>query len=106
LPVRGGATTFTKADVFVKPKVRSATFFSYLGEDGQMDEGFTEHSGCPVLEGEKWITTFWMRKGVRYVLSCIVYLLSPLDFLPQVDEEHPWHIYNPGGKLLADLQED
>ncbi len=29
-----------------------------------MDTGYTEHSGCPVLEGEKWITTVWMRDGV------------------------------------------
>ena len=29
-----------------------------------MDDGYTEHSGCPVLEGEKWITTAWMREGV------------------------------------------
>jgi hypothetical protein len=28
------------------------------------DEGYTEHSGCPVIEGEKWITTVWMREGV------------------------------------------
>ena len=29
-----------------------------------MDPGFTEHSGCPVLDGEKWIATVWMREGV------------------------------------------
>ena len=29
-----------------------------------MDDGYTEHSGCPVLEGEKWITTVSMREGV------------------------------------------
>ena len=34
------------------------------GSDGRMDDGYTEHSGCPVLEGEKWITTVWMRDGV------------------------------------------
>jgi len=37
--------------------------FSCRGPDGMMDPGFTEHSGCPVLEGEKWITTAWMREG-------------------------------------------
>ncbi len=30
----------------------------------RMDDGYTEHSGCPVVSGEKWITTFWMRYGV------------------------------------------
>ncbi|KAJ1397439.1 hypothetical protein B484DRAFT_301685, partial [Ochromonadaceae sp. CCMP2298] len=57
----GGATTFTKADIFVKPKSGSATFFAYRGPDGRMDDGYTEHSGCPVTQGEKWITTVWMR---------------------------------------------
>jgi len=61
---RGGGTTFTKANVYVKPAAGTAVFSSYKGENGRMDEGFTEHSGCPVLEGEKWITTAWMRDGV------------------------------------------
>lgn len=74
---RGGATTFTKSDVFVKPKPGSATFFSYKGSDGRMDEGYTEHSGCPVLEGEKFITTIWMREGVT--------------------EDDPWTSYDPSG---------
>jgi hypothetical protein len=43
-----------------------ATFFSYKGPDGRMDDGYTEHSGCPVLEGEKWITTAWLREGVAW----------------------------------------
>ena len=51
----GGATTFSKADVFVKPDKGLATFFSYKGSDGMMDDGFTEHSGCPVLEGSSTI---------------------------------------------------
>jgi hypothetical protein len=60
----GGSTTFTNADIFIKPRKGAATFFSYKGKDNLMDTGYTEHSGCPVLEGEKWITTVWMRDGV------------------------------------------
>ena len=57
-PERGGATTFTKADVFINPKPGMATFFSYKDpSSGHMDDGFTEHSGCPVIDGEKWIST-------------------------------------------------
>ncbi len=41
-----------------------ATFFSYKDSAGFTDTGYTEHSGCPVIEGEKWITTVWMRHGV------------------------------------------
>lgn len=81
---KGGATTFTKSDVFVKPTNGMATFFTYKGLDGVMDDGFTEHSGCPVLEGEKWITTVWMRDGVT--------------------EEEPWHLFDPDGVRM--LQED
>jgi hypothetical protein len=49
--VKGGATSFTKSDIFVVPKRGAATFFSYKGPDGRMDDGYTEHSGCPVTEG-------------------------------------------------------
>ena len=76
----GGGTTFTKADLFVKPRSGTATFFSYKGADGRMDEGLTKHSGCPVLEGEKWITTAWMREGVT----------------KEIDESY----YDPSGMLL------
>lgn len=80
---RGGATTFTKADIFVKPKVGTALFFSYKGADGQMDDGFTEHSGCPVIEGEKWVTSFWMREGVS--------------------KQYPWQDWDPNGiEILRD----
>ena len=82
IPQKGGATVFTKADVFVKPIKGWATFFTYKGPDGRMDEGFTEHSGCPVLEGEKWITTFWMRENVT--------------------AENPWTVYDPSGVKIED----
>ncbi len=41
-----------------------STFFTYMSPDGLMDTGYTEHSGCPVKEGQKWIATAWMREGV------------------------------------------
>ncbi len=82
MPEEGGATTFTKSDIYVRPKRNAATFFSYKGPDGRMDEGYTEHSGCPVTKGEKWITTFWMREGVS--------------------EEHNWTMYDPSGLKILD----
>ncbi|CAE7566213.1 P4ha1 [Symbiodinium microadriaticum] len=78
LPEEGGGTSFTKADVFVQPKRGMATVFAYRDNDGYMDHGFTEHSGCPVLKGEKWITTLWMRDGV--------------------DAKHTWAMYDPSGE--------
>ena len=62
---RGGGTTFTKANVHVVPKPGQAALFSYRGTDGTTDTGLTEHSGCPVKEGEKWVATQWMREGVN-----------------------------------------
>ena len=82
VPKIGGATTFTKADIFVKPEFGMTTFFTYLGPDNKMDHGLTEHSGCPVIEGEKWITTAWMRKGVS--------------------STNPWTMYDPSGGLITD----
>lgn len=83
---RGGGTTFTKADVFVKPVKGMVTFFSYKDvKDGRMDEGYTEHSGCPVLEGEKWITTMWMRDGVSAA--------------------EPWTMFDPNGVRMMTPEE-
>lgn len=61
----GGYTTFSHADVVVRPTKNQATFFSYIDDQGRMDpNALSTHSGCPIVEGEKWIMTQWMRKGV------------------------------------------
>lgn len=65
IPELGGGTNFQNSNVFVKPKVGSAAFFSYLDVDTMHKEmGFTSHSGCPVIEGTKRIAVHWMRHGV------------------------------------------
>ncbi|CAB9511234.1 Probable prolyl 4-hydroxylase [Seminavis robusta] len=62
---RGGHTHFRNAGVHVQPKAGMAVFFSYVDPQSmQVDTGFTEHSGCPVLEGHKHIVTQWVRLGV------------------------------------------
>jgi len=63
----GGATTFTRAGIKVVPKVGDMLFFGYRLHDGvSMDpDGSTEHSGCPVLAGQKWIAVQWFREGVN-----------------------------------------
>ena len=74
-PELGGGTNFQNSNVFVKPKVGSAAFFSYLNpETMHKDSGFTSHSGCPVIEGTKRIAVHWMRLGV--------------------DSENPWDSFN------------
>lgn len=31
----------------------------------RMDRGLTEHSGCPVRKGDKWLLAQWYREGTR-----------------------------------------
>jgi len=84
-PERGGATNFRNSGIHVVPKAGSAVFFAYMGDDGIMDKGFTEHSGCPVLEGEKKIVTQWMRKGV--------------------DKDNQWSDWNTLGMKISELRD-
>lgn len=65
VPDLGGATNFQHANVFVKPAKGAAAFFSYMDPiTSRHEEGFTTHSGCPVIEGTKRIAVQWMRIGV------------------------------------------
>ena len=66
---RGGYTLFTRVGLKVVPKRRSMLFFGYFfngstGVGTAMDNGHTEHTGCPTREGRKWIATMWYRTGV------------------------------------------
>lgn len=65
IPSEGGSTNFGNSYVHIKPKPGSAVFFSYINPlTNETDNGFTQHSGCPVYEGEKKIITQWVRWGV------------------------------------------
>jgi hypothetical protein len=75
VPTLGGATNFQNSNVYIKPELGAAAFFSYMNpETHHQETGFTSHSGCPVLEGTKRIAVHWMRIGV--------------------DEENPWSSFN------------
>jgi len=76
-PSVGGATNFRNVGIHVKPEAGTAVFFSYLGSDFITDNRLTEHSCCPVLEGNKKIAVQWLRMGV--------------------DEENPWSSFNTLG---------
>lgn len=83
----GGHTNFRNAGVHVKPVPHDAIFFSYIDPATLiMDTGFTEHSGCPVYEGEKKIVTQWIRLGVT--------------------DEEPWTAFNTLGIKLSELEEE
>jgi prolyl 4-hydroxylase len=58
-PVRGGGTTFPEVPLQVMPRRGNAVFFSYDRPDPATR---TLHGGAPVLEGEKWIATKWLRE--------------------------------------------
>jgi prolyl 4-hydroxylase len=58
-PSRGGATTFPDARFEVAPVKGNAVFFSY---DRPHPMTRSLHGGAPVLEGEKWVATKWLRE--------------------------------------------
>ena len=60
-PQGGGATIFPEAGLEVAPVKGQAVFFSY---DRAHPSTGTLHGGAPVLAGEKWVATKWLRQGV------------------------------------------
>lgn len=60
VPQRGGATVFPDAGLEVAPVKGHALFFGY---DRPHESTGTLHGGAPVIEGEKWVATKWLRQG-------------------------------------------
>jgi prolyl 4-hydroxylase len=58
-PENGGATTFPDVGLEVAPVRGTAVFFSY---DRPHPSTQTLHGGAPVLVGEKWVATKWLRE--------------------------------------------
>lgn len=58
-PEQGGATTFPDIGLEIAPKRGTAVFFSYDRPD---PDTRTLHGGAPVLAGEKWVATKWLRE--------------------------------------------
>lgn len=59
-PEAGGGTTFPDVQLEVAPRKGNAVFFSYGAPDPSTK---TLHGGAPVVRGEKWIATKWLREG-------------------------------------------
>jgi prolyl 4-hydroxylase len=59
-PGEGGATVFPDAGIEVAPVQGNAVFFSY---DRPHASTRSLHGGAPVISGEKWVATKWMREG-------------------------------------------
>lgn len=58
-PARGGATTFPDVLLDVAAVRGQAVFFSY---DRPHPVTRTLHGGAPVIDGEKWVATKWLRE--------------------------------------------
>jgi prolyl 4-hydroxylase len=58
-PDKGGGTVFPDVNLEVAPKKGNAVFFSYERAHASTK---TLHGGSPVLSGEKWIATKWLRE--------------------------------------------
>ena len=59
-PEAGGGTTFPDIGLEVAPRRGNAVFFSYAAPNPATK---TLHGGAPVVRGEKWIATKWLREG-------------------------------------------
>ena len=58
-PEQGGGTTFPDVHLEVAPQRGNGVFFSY---ERPHPSTRTLHGGAPVVAGEKWIATKWMRE--------------------------------------------
>ena len=58
-PEQGGGTIFPDINLEVIPRKGNAVFFSY---EEASPESKTLHGGSPVIKGEKWIATKWLRE--------------------------------------------
>jgi prolyl 4-hydroxylase len=63
----GGATVFPEAGLSVTARKGNAVYFEYSNSSGQLDHK-SLHAGAPVLAGEKWAMTKWMRAR-RFVMG-------------------------------------
>jgi prolyl 4-hydroxylase len=59
-PEHGGETVFPDVQLEVAPVRGNAVFFSY---DRAHPATRTLHGGAPVVAGEKWVATKWLREG-------------------------------------------
>ena len=59
-PEKGGGTTFPDVGLEVAPIKGNAVFFSY---DRPNASTRTLHGGAPVIAGDKWVATKWLREN-------------------------------------------
>ncbi|WP_423408961.1 2OG-Fe(II) oxygenase [Heyndrickxia sp. MSNUG] len=57
----GGETYFPKLNFSVSPQKGMAVYFEYFYDDQTLND-LTLHGGAPVIVGDKWAATQWMRR--------------------------------------------
>jgi prolyl 4-hydroxylase len=57
----GGETAFPMLNISVFPNKGMAVYFEYFYSNHELND-FTLHAGTPVIKGEKWVATMWMRR--------------------------------------------
>jgi prolyl 4-hydroxylase len=59
----GGETYFPHLKLSVTPQKGMAVYFEYFYDNDELNE-LTLHGGAPVVIGDKWAATQWMRRKV------------------------------------------
>lgn len=59
----GGETYFPKLNLSVSPQKGMAVYFEYFYDNQELND-LTLHGGAPVVIGDKWAATQWMRRQV------------------------------------------
>jgi prolyl 4-hydroxylase len=59
----GGETYFPKLNFSVSPQKGMAVYFEYFYDNHTLNE-LTLHGGAPVIIGDKWAATQWMRRKI------------------------------------------
>lgn len=57
----GGETYFPKLNLTINPQKGMAVYFEYFYEEQTLNE-LTLHGGAPVIKGDKWAATQWVRR--------------------------------------------
>lgn len=60
----GGETFFPKRDISLKPERGTGVLFDDATPNGMLDP-YSLHAGRPVVKGEKWLLTCWIREHRR-----------------------------------------
>lgn len=65
-PPAGGETVFPDAGLSIVPRKGNAVYFAYVAENGECDN-LSFHGGAPVVRGEKWIASKWLRTNPYFL---------------------------------------